>query len=173
VSAQARPQDYAKAIYDLALDAWSRQLADVVQVLKADPELRSAMGAAATPVAEKLVVLDRAVPSGLGDGIRKFLGTLLEAGQLENLDAILIEFERLVRRRPEHRVAHVTSAVPLTAAEQQALRAKLVDRFGADVEMQFDVDASLMGGIHLRVGDQVIDGTVAGKLSALRDRLVA
>ena len=54
---------------------------------------------------------------------------------------------------------------------KEALRARLTDRFGAELEFQFEVDASLIGGVYLRVGDQVIDGTVAGKLAALRDRL--
>ena len=53
------------------------------------------------------------------------------------------------------------------------MRAKLAERFGADLEFQFEVDASLIGGVYLRVGDQVIDGSVAGKLAALRDRLAA
>ena len=53
------------------------------------------------------------------------------------------------------------------------MRAKLADRFGSDLEFEFEVDASLIGGVYLRVGDQVIDGSVAGKLAALRDRLTA
>ena len=105
--------------------------------------------------------------------VRKFLGTLLEAGQLDQLDTILAEFDRLVRRRPERTLARVTSAVPLTEDEKEAMRARLTDRFGAELEFQFEVDASLIGGVYLRVGDQVIDGTVAGKLAAMRDRLTA
>jgi F-type H+-transporting ATPase subunit delta len=113
------------------------------------------------------------VPGGFSEDARKFVGTLLEAGQLDQLDAILAEFEGLVHRRPEQRLAHVTSAVPLAGDEQEALRSKLIDRFGDDLEFQFEVDPSLLGGVRLRVGDQVIDGSVAAKLAALRDRLSA
>jgi F-type H+-transporting ATPase subunit delta len=120
-----------------------------------------------------VTLLAQAMPGGLREEVRKFLGTLLEAGQLDQLDAIVAEFERLVRRRPERRLARVSSAVPLTEAEQEALRAKLIDRYGPDLEFQFNVDASLIGGVYLRVGDQVIDGSVAGKLAALRDQLEA
>ncbi|MGD2040487.1 MAG: F0F1 ATP synthase subunit delta [Anaerolineae bacterium] len=49
----------------------------------------------------------------------------------------------------------------------------MVARFGTDLEFQYEVDKSLIGGIHLRVGDRVIDGSVAGKLAALRDELAA
>jgi F-type H+-transporting ATPase subunit delta len=173
VSIQAQPQDYASAIYDLALEAWTRQLGDVQKALREDVSLRTAVTDEDAAVGDRLSLLDRSTAGGLSEGVRKFLGTLLEAGHLDQLDAVLVEFERLVRRSPERKLAQVTSAVPLTSSEQEALRARLSDRFGADLEFQFEVDASLIGGVHLRVGDQVIDGSVAGKLAALRDRLAA
>jgi len=171
VSAQARPQDYAQAIYDLALEEWTRQLGDVVRALNEDAALEAAMEDAKVGVGERLRRLDRVTPGGLSERVHKFLGTLLEAGQIDQTDAILVELERLVQRQPRLEVARITSAVPLTPDEQAALRDKLVERFGADLEFQFEVDRSLLGGIHLRVGDRVIDGSVAGKLAALRDRL--
>jgi F-type H+-transporting ATPase subunit delta len=173
VSTQARPQDYATAIYDLAFEPWIRQLGNVQKALKKDPALRAKLQEAGRSNQEKLALVSQATAETLGGDVRKFLGTLLEAGQIEQLDAILTEFERLVRRRPERRMALVTSAVPLTEGERTALRAKLVDRFGAELEFQFEVDPELIGGVRLRVGDQVIDGSVAGKLAALRDRLGA
>jgi F-type H+-transporting ATPase subunit delta len=173
VSIQARPQDYAAAIYDLAFEAWTRQLGVVQKALQKDAALRAALDDPQSSTQNKLALLDRSLPDRLDADVRKFVGTLLEAGQLDQLDLILDEFERMVRRRPELKRAQVKSAVPLTEAEKEALRARLVERFGADLEFEFSVDASLIGGVYLRVGDQVIDGTVAGKLAALRDRLAA
>lgn len=173
MSVQAQPKDYAKAIYDLALESWTQQLGNVQGALKSDAALRAAMDDAGTEPRAKLDQLQKATPGGLSESVYKFLGTLLEAEQLEELDAILVELERLVRRRPERQVARITSAVPLTEAEQDTLRARLAERFGPNLEFQFDVDASLIGGIYLRVGDQVIDGSVAGKLAAMRDQLAA
>ncbi len=173
MSVQARPQDYAAAIYDLAFEPWLQQLGNVQRVLNRDAALRTALDDPKHSTQDKLQQLGQAMPEGLTVEVRKFLGTLLEAGQLEQLDAILAEFDRLVRRRPERRLARVTSAVPLTEAEKEVLRARLTDRFGLDLELEFAVDASLIGGVYVRVGDQVIDGTVAGRLAALRDRLTA
>lgn len=173
MSTQARPQDYARAIYDLALETWTRQLGAVQKALKEDASLRAALADDTTGVADRLRLLDRAIAGGLSEGVRRFLGTLLKAGHLDQLDAILVEFDRLVCRRPALQVARVTSAVPLTIAEQEALRARLSERFGPGLEFQFQVDPALIGGIHLRIGDRVIDGSVAGKLAALRERLTA
>jgi F-type H+-transporting ATPase subunit delta len=171
VKVQARPQDYAQAIYDLALDEWTRQLGDVLRALNEDAVLQAAMEDAKIGVGEQLRRLDRVTPGGTSERVRKFLGTLLEAGQFDQIDAILVELERLVHHQPQLQVARITSAVPLTSDEQAALRDKLLERFGTDLEFQFEVDESLLGGIHLRVGDRVIDGSVAGRLAALRDRL--
>jgi len=173
VSVQARPQDYAAAIYDLAFESWTRQLGNVQKALKADAALRATLEDPAHSIQDRLQRLNQALPGGLAAEVRKFLGTLLEAGQIAELDSILVEFDRLVRRRPERKLARITSAVPLTEAEKDAMQARLADRFGPDLEFEFEVDASLIGGVRLRVGDQVIDGSVAGKLSALSDRLAA
>ncbi len=173
MSVQARPQEYAAAIYDLALETWSGQLTALQGALKRDGALRASLADANVPTRDKLDGLDQSLPSRLSGDVRKFVGTLLEAGQLDQLDAILVEFGRLAHRQPERRIARVTSAVPLTRDEEEAMRAKLAERFGAGLEFQFDVDPALIGGVYLRVGDQVIDGTVAGKLEALRTSLAA
>jgi F-type H+-transporting ATPase subunit delta len=173
VSVQARPQDYAAAIYDLAFEPWTRQLSDVQKLLKEDAALSAAFRDPELSTSDKLQMLNEARPGELSPDVRKFLGTLLEAGQLDQIDSILVEFERLVRRRAKRQVAHVTTAVPLTDSEKAAMQAKLTARFGPDLEFQFEVNDSLIGGVYLRVGDQVIDGTVAGKLAAMRDRLTA
>ncbi len=173
MTTKAQPQDYAQAIYELALEPWTLQLSDMQKVLKKDDALRQAVGDTATQVDERLALLDRAMPRGLSEQVRRFVGKLLQDGQIEQLDAIVAEYERLILRRVELRQAYVTSAVELTDGEVKALRARLTAQYGSDLEIHFEVDASLLGGIRLRVGDRVIDGTVAGKLAAMRDRLTA
>jgi F-type H+-transporting ATPase subunit delta len=173
VSVQAQPKDYAKAVYDLALEAWTGQLGHVQRALKQDASLRVAMADPSTELSDKLYRLQQATSCELSENVQKLLGTLLQAGQIEQLDAILVELDHLIQQRPKRQIARITSAVPLTEAEQEALRKRLIARYGADLEFQFDLDASLIGGIYLRVGDQVIDGSVAGKLAAMRDELAA
>ena len=64
----------------------------------------------------------------------------------------------------------VTSALPLSDAEQSSIKSDLTSRGASDVS--FQVDPSILGGLVLRVGDRVVDGSVAGKLEALRQSLV-
>jgi F-type H+-transporting ATPase subunit delta len=173
VSVQARPKEYAAALYDLAFEAWARQLSSVDGALARDPALRAMVADPAHSTQEKLQHLAQAAGVAFHPDVRSFVGTLVEGGQLDQLGAILAEFERLVRRRAERTLARVVSAVPLTEAEKATLLARLAKRFGPDLEFEFAVDPSLIGGVYLRVGDQVIDGSVAGKLAAMREHLTA
>jgi len=65
----------------------------------------------------------------------------------------------------------VSSAVPLTEEEQAVLREKLEARFSQNLDLRFEVERSLLGGIVVRVGDKVMDGSVKGKLEALKQTL--
>ncbi|HUW11307.1 MAG TPA: ATP synthase F1 subunit delta [Anaerolineae bacterium] len=67
--------------------------------------------------------------------------------------------------------ARVSSAVPLTDEEQAALGEKLKARFGQALNLRFEVEPSLLGGVRVRVGDEVIDGSVKSKLDALAQSL--
>jgi F-type H+-transporting ATPase subunit b len=67
--------------------------------------------------------------------------------------------------------AEVTSALPLTDTEQAAVRKDVLAKLGDQAEVKFHVDPSILGGLVVRVGDKVLDGSVSGKLSAMAERL--
>ena len=68
-------------------------------------------------------------------------------------------------------VAVVTSAEPLTGQQADDLRSRLVSLYGREIAIHNDIDQSLLGGVVVRVGDEIIDGSVAGRLDALRRSL--
>jgi F-type H+-transporting ATPase subunit b len=67
--------------------------------------------------------------------------------------------------------AEVTSALPLTESEQAAVRKDVLSKLGEGAEVNFKVDPAILGGLVVRVGDKVLDGSVSGKLSAMAERL--
>ncbi|GAB4577865.1 MAG: hypothetical protein Fur0022_05970 [Anaerolineales bacterium] len=67
--------------------------------------------------------------------------------------------------------AEVTSALPLTDTEQNAVKRDVLAKVGGDAVVSFRVDPSILGGLVIRVGDKVIDGSVASQLSSLRESL--
>lgn len=171
MSPQATPSDHAQAIYALAYETWTKQLGDVLRAVTSDSALRAALTDTVRDPSQRIDLLESATAGGLDPKVRKFLGNLLVAGEFDQLPLILAEFERLVQRKVERPVALIKSAVALQDDQKEALRTRLIRQYGADLDFQFNVDPSLLGGLVVRVGDRVIDGSVAGKLAAMRDHL--
>ncbi|MEO3976507.1 F0F1 ATP synthase subunit delta [Streptomyces sp. CAU 1734] len=115
--------------------------------------LRSLLGGKATPVTERLVVRLVTAPRGRS----------LEQG----IDSL----SKLAAARRERMVAVVTSAVPLTDGQKQRLGAALASMYGRRMHLNLDVDPAVLGGISVRVGDELIDGTVAERLSEATRRM--
>jgi F-type H+-transporting ATPase subunit b len=67
--------------------------------------------------------------------------------------------------------AEITSALPLTPAEQEAVKRDILSKIGAQATVTFRVDPSILGGLVVRVGDKVLDGSVSGQLEGLRQSL--
>lgn len=67
--------------------------------------------------------------------------------------------------------ADVTSALPLTDSEQASVKKDVLAKLGSDAQVNFHVDPSILGGLVVRVGDKVLDGSVSGKLSGMAERL--
>lgn len=85
-----------------------------------------------------------------------------------------MEFERLARQQAQAAgmVARVRSAVSLTKEERTTLKERLRERFGEEFILRMWVDPSLIGGLVIEAKGQIIDGSVAGKLEALKERML-
>lgn len=171
----ARP--YAEAAFSLAreraaLPVWSEMLKLMAAVM-ADPKMQQALDSPRLTAAAKESLFLSVCGEGVVPDGRKFVSVLLEADRIKLLPQIQELFEE--RKREVERVAkaRIISAFPLSADEIAAMSAALERRFGRTVEASVEVDASLIGGARIIVGDQVIDGSVAGKLDAMAAKLVA
>ncbi|MEU0377911.1 F0F1 ATP synthase subunit delta [Streptomyces cyaneofuscatus] len=115
--------------------------------------LRSLLGGKAQPVTERVIVRLVTQPRGRS----------LEAG-LESLS-------KLAADRRDRTVATVTSAVPLSDRQKQRLGAALAKLYGREMHLNLDVDPAVLGGISVRVGDEIINGTVAERLEEATRRM--
>lgn len=92
-----------------------------------------------------------------------------ERADLGGMKDALAEIERAGRK--DRVDATVTSAVPLTDDERKAIEARLTARYGNDLPITYEVDPGILGGLVVRVGDRMVDGSVAAKLGRLRQSL--
>lgn len=83
---------------------------------------------------------------------------------------ILSYFQRLVELELDRRTARVESATELTPQQQDALKVSLANKYGEGLRYQFHQDPSLIGGLRLRIGSDVYDGSVRARLDALKEQ---
>jgi F-type H+-transporting ATPase subunit delta len=82
---------------------------------------------------------------------------------------ILSHFQRLLKFDLQRRTARVESAVPLTAAQQTQVSSNLTRRYGPGLNLNFSQNPALLGGMRIKVGSDVYDGTVQARLDALAE----
>jgi F-type H+-transporting ATPase subunit b len=85
---------------------------------------------------------------------------------------VVLEEQELEQAKADELTALVTSALPLTEAEQKVVASGLAEQLGQVPAIEFKVDPAVLGGLIIRIGDKVIDGSVGGRLEALRGSLV-
>ena len=175
LSTIARP--YAEAAFELArentaLPAWSRML-DLIASVATDARMRTALASPKFDDAEKESLFLSVTGENLDDDARSFVRVLIESDRIALAREIRELFE--VRRNEAEGVARATieSALPMSEAEQAGLTAALERRFGRKVEATVKVNAELIGGARITVGDTVIDDSVLGKLTAMKNQLTA
>ena len=172
VATIARP--YSEAVFALAdksgtLAAWSDALA-YLAIVAQTPELTQLAGHPNVSGAQMADLFN--VAEGLPAEAKRLVQTLVENKRLDALPAIAVLFEQLKAQREGAIDAEITSAFQLDGAELAALVMDLERRFKRKIRPHVAVDQALIGGARVRVGDQVIDGSVRGKLEAMRNGLM-
>lgn len=169
----ARP--YAQAVFRLAqegksLAAWSDRLQRLAAIAE-DPEMIQVVGNpkfSARQVADLFVSLS----GEPGDSeLASLIGVLAENERLGVLAQIKDIYEQLKSADEGVKEAVVFSAYPLDKAQLEQLMHQLEPHFGSKLQPRVEVDASLIGGVKVAVGDQVFDASVRGKLDAMATAL--
>jgi F-type H+-transporting ATPase subunit delta len=166
---------YAEAAFEIAerdgsVDTWMAAFAVAAERL-ASPEILRLLANPSIPAASRIGVLDRLLGEDVVGAPRNLLALMLQRGRFELWPAVHREFRRLHHAREGIVEATATSAVGLTADEIDALRRRLEDTTGQRIELHTAVDPELLGGLSVRIGDRLIDGSVRGRLERLRSEL--
>ncbi len=168
---------YAKALFALARDEdrsveVRAEIARLSQLLAQNAELRAVLMQPLHPVAQRRAVL-RAVAERLGASplLRHFQSFLVDQRRLVDWAAIEAEYGQLADAAAGLSQARVRSASALSDAQRERLQRALERRSGGRVELEVEVDPSLVGGAVAQVGDVVFDGSLRTQLRQLRASL--
>jgi F-type H+-transporting ATPase subunit delta len=180
----SQPRDLLDSLEELAVDSAlgaaeaAGQLDEVEdelfrfeRILDAEPALRAMLTSRTYPPETLRGLLHTLLDGKVSD----VTFVLLERAVLEprgrTIEHALRDLSALAAQRRDRLVAHVTTATELTAEEQTDLAAALGRAFSFDVRLQVVVDPSLIGGLTVRIGDELIDASVARQLDEARRRL--
>jgi F-type H+-transporting ATPase subunit delta len=165
---------YARAIFDIALsehtiEDWRRDLQAMTARLSS-PDVLAFIANPTVPVSAKQAVIDQTLV-GMERRRLSLAYLLVERGRLAELGAVSEEFERLAHQHEGVTEAVVTTAVALPEASALDVERRLGALTGTRVILHRRVDPSIIGGLVVRLGDRLIDGSIATRLEALRAQL--
>ena len=166
---------YGRALYELALESGDLDVclaqALTVRDVLADPKCRRILEHPHISAAEKRTFLQEAFDRGLHAHLTNFMGLLITKNRGEILMSALTVFIDLGNQAKGRTEARVVSAVHLSERQILAIQALLVRKLGKEVALFAEVDPALIGGFSIHVDGNLVDGSVRGRLYALKDSI--
>ena len=177
LSTIARP--YAEALFATArndqatsLDSWSGLVSELAQVAGQE-DVREALTDPRLNVAQRIELFAGLIKSPLSAQARNFIELLISNNRILVLPQIAEQFEVLKNQHEGTALADIRSAYALNDDQVQQLVSGLEKKFGLKLKPAVTVDADLIGGVRVTVGDQVLDTSVQAQLARMRDTLAA
>ena len=170
-------RNYADALLSLArkandTDGWGRTIGEVADAVSGDATLRHFLESPRVSVTQKRELLGRAFQDRVPTLFLRFLQTVVTKGRQLLLPEIATEYRALLDEAEGRVHARVTFARPVSDAERDAVAAGLSKRLGKEVVPHVTINPEIIGGVVVRVGDQVMDGSVRRRMRLLRERLL-
>ena len=181
----SRPPDLVEAFMALAteasldaaevrgeLDDVEDELFRFGRIVSSDRELGRILSDRKAQAGGKAALLDRLLSRKVSPVTDQLLRNVLTGPHVGHAENAIERLSEVASRRRGQSVARVTTAVPLTAEQEQRLTEVLGRIYGRTVGLQVTVDPSVLGGLIVQVGDEVIDGSIAHRLEVAGRRLV-
>ena len=153
---KARANDYAQAIVQAMLERWQSAFSTAADALKSGKS-----------------DVESALPKGSPVELVNVVKLMADRGDLDMIKDVAAALGDVLTGRGAAIKAEVVSAADLSESEQEQLRKSLAEQYGDGLTFTFRVDPSLLGGLRVRVGDRLIDTSVASRLAAMRESLAS
>ena len=156
---------------DGTLDDVEDELFRFGRILDREPELAALLADTGTPADGRVALLDRLVDGKVGPATAALLRQSVRLPRGRHLDTVAEELAELAADRRQRSIARVATPVRLSTQQEDRLRDTLSRLYGRPMSLQVELDEALLGGLVVRVGGEVIDGSVAGRLESARRQL--
>lgn len=169
---------YGDALFETAMekqtiDSLFEEAEVVLDAFAQNPKLSELMTHPKILKEEKLQIVEEIFKGRVSDEMTGFLVIIVKKDRFGEIRNILEYFISRVKEYKNIGVAHVTTPMELTATQKEAVKAKLLETTSyEEMEIHYDVDAALIGGMVVRIKDRVVDSSVATKLEELKRQLL-
>ena len=171
-------RNYAEALLSLArkaddLEGWGDYITAIADAVEGDPRLRNFLAAPQISGADKNRVIEKAFADYLPRPMMRFLQKLVLNRRQTLIPQIAVEYAGLVDEASNRVHAQVTLARDANASDRLMIAEQLSKVMGKEVVPHLFVNPAILGGVVVRVGDRVMDGSVRKRLSTLRGKLTS
>lgn len=171
---------YGEALFEIAMESGEDKAQELMEeilgvsaVLQQNPEFDELMKHPGIPKQEKLQVLKEVFHGRVSEELESFLEVIVSKERYRDMTDIFSYFVDRVKETRKIGVAYVTTAVDLTAAQKSAVESRILGTTGyRSMEMHYMVDASIIGGMIIRINDRVVDSSIRTKLDGLKKQLL-
>ena len=168
---------YAKALYKVAvkendINQISTRLHRIKSILKSVPKLSQLLSTRRVQVQDKMIIMKNILGNKISDIEMDLMALLIEKGHIILFGEVIKHFDYLLDKDSEVIKVQITSSVKLLDDEVHQISTIIENKFQKKVDVNAETDASIIGGIKLRVGNTLIDGSVYNRLQKMRDILI-
>lgn len=165
---------FAEVVVDRRMNAEKsvEELDSIAGLIESNTDLRNVLQNPAVPRAQKLKLLDAIVGRmGASKELRNFVAVLVDHHRARHMDEIAKQFKRELNQKLGIAESEVSSARELSKEERQALEKELQAITGKTVQATYSKDETLLGGVVVRIGSTIYDGSVRGQLHKIREQI--
>ena len=168
---------YADALFQIAteedkVDELYSEVTALITILDANPDLARVMSHPSVDKNEKLDAIRNIFTGRVCAELCGLLHQIVEKGRYEEIDGILDAFVRMVKEYKKIGIAYVTTPTDISDTQKERIRQKLLDTTDyVEMEMNYETDPSLIGGMRIRIGDRIVDSSISTKLNDLARNL--
>ena len=164
---------YALALYEVAqekgkVEEYLEDLREIVSLVKNDVDFLKVIKHPKIGTSKKKEMFTKIFKGKIDDGLLSFLLILIEKNRILFIDEDLKEMEKIHLDRTNTLLAEVKTVIPLVEKERENLRLKLSKMYDKKIIFDEKIDKKVIGGVYIRIGDDVIDGTIQSKLDEMK-----
>lgn len=164
---------YALALYEVSeekgkAEEYLDELSEVIQIMQGNEEFLQIVKHPHLSTSKKKDMFESIFKGRISDDVLSFILILIEKNRILNLSGILDEMKKIHLDKNKKVIAYVKTVVPLMENEKAALKEKLEKKYNRTIILNEEIDKEIIGGVFVRVGNDVIDGTLKTRFDEIR-----